>query len=85
MSSKHMTRSVPDHNDGGALVAYPVCHFLQGPGVGVAGVEEPPVLPVLQQQVCVDEQDGGIVQTGAILLMIKVFMKWMYKNELLAI
>ena len=36
----------------------------------LGAVEEPPVLPVLQQEVGVDEQDGRIVQTGAVLLDI---------------
>ena len=31
-------------------------------------VEEPPVLSVLQQQVGVDEEDGGIVKASAVLL-----------------
>ena len=34
----------------------------------LGAVEEPPVLPVLQQQVGVDEQDRGVVQAGAVLL-----------------
>ena len=36
--------------------------------MGLRAVEEPPVLPVLQQQVGVDEQDRGVVQAGAVLL-----------------
>ena len=72
MSPEHVTGSVLDHKDGGTLVAYPVSHLLQGPRVGVAAVQEPPVLPVLQQQICVDEQDGSIVKTCAVFLSSKI-------------
>ena len=39
--------------------------------MGLGGEKEPPVGPVLQQQVGVDEEDGGVIKTGAVLLKIK--------------
>ena len=68
MSTKHVTISVLDNHDGGALVGYLGHHLLQAAPMGEGGVEEPPVLPVLQQQVAVQEQDGSIIQTTAVLL-----------------
>ena len=48
-----------DDKDGGSVVADPWGHLGQALVVRGGGVEEPPVLPVLQQQVGVDEQDAG--------------------------
>ena len=68
MSTKHVTISVLDHHDGGALVRYLGHHLIQAAAMGEGGVEEPPVLPVLQQEVAVQEQDRGVVQAAAVLL-----------------
>ena len=38
--------------------------------MSLGAVEEPPVLPVLQQEVGVDEQDRGVVKAGAVLLKL---------------
>ena len=48
-----------DDEDVGSVVADPWGHLGQALVVRGRGVEEPPVLPVLQQQVGVDEQDAG--------------------------
>ena len=46
--------------------------------MSLRAVEEPPVLPVLQQQVGVDEQDRGVVQAGAVLLQ---FTKLVFEDK----
>ena len=48
-----------DDEDGGSVVADPWGHLGQAIVVRGRGVEEPPILPVLQQLVGVDEQDAG--------------------------
>ena len=48
-----------DDKDGGSVVADPWGHLGQALVVRGRGVEEPPILPVLQQLVGVDEQDAG--------------------------
>ena len=68
MGSKHVPLRVLHHQDGRTLVTDPAGHLLQRPPVGLSGEEKPPVRPVLQQQVGVDEEDGRVVKTGAVLL-----------------
>ena len=57
--AKHIPFCVLHHEDGGALVANPAGHFPQALVMLFGGVKEPPVLPVLQQQVGVDEEDAA--------------------------
>ena len=68
---EHSPLRVLHHQDGRAPVADPAGHLLQRPLVGLGGEEEPPVSPVLQQQVGVDEEDGRVVKTGAVFLEYK--------------
>ena len=71
MGPEHVSLRVLHHEDGGALVADAAGHLLQGPAVRLRGEEEPPVCSVLQQQVGVDEEDGRVVETGAVFLNYK--------------
>ena len=71
MGSEHSPLAVLHHQDGRALVTDPLGHLLQRPPVGLSGEEKPPVSSVLQQQVRVDEEDGRVVQTGAVFLKYK--------------
>ena len=68
---EHLPLRVLHHQDGRALVADPAGQLLQWPAMGLGREKEPPVGPVLQQQVGVDEEDGGVIKTGAVLLKIK--------------
>ena len=68
MGPERVSLRVLHHEDGGALVADAAGHLLQGPAMRLCGEEEPPVCSVLQQQVGVDEEDGGVIKTGAVLL-----------------
>ena len=84
MCPEHVARAVPHHQHRGALVTHPgnqlltgviisvtnfiYMSYLQGARVCLRAVEEAPVLPVLQQQGSVDEEDRGVVQTRAVLL-----------------
>ena len=68
MGPEHVALRVFHHEDGGTLVTDPAGNLLQGPRVGLGGEEEPPVRSVLQQEVGVDEEDGGVVKAGAVLL-----------------
>ena len=65
---EHVPLCVLHHEDGRTLVADAACHLLEGPAVSLGGEEEPPVCSVLQQEVGVDEEDGGVVKAGAVLL-----------------
>ena len=71
MGPEHVSLRVLHHQYGGALVADAAGHLLQGPAVRLCGEEEPPVCSVLQQQVGVDEEDGRVVETGAVFLNYK--------------
>ena len=71
---EHSALAVLHHQDGRTLVTDPAGHLLQRPPVGLSGEEKPPVRPVLKQQVGVDEEDGRVVQTGA------VFLKYQNQN-----
>ena len=57
--TKHIPLGVLHHEDGGALVAHPARNFRQALVMLFGRVEEAPVLPVLQEQVGVDEEDAG--------------------------
>ena len=70
VSPEHVSLRVLHHEDGGALVADAAGHLLQGPAVRLRGEEEPPVCSVLQQQVGVDEEDGCVIKTGAVVLRV---------------
>ena len=75
MGPEHVSLNVLHHQYGGALVADAAGHLLQGPAMRLRGEEEPPVGPVLQQQVGVDEQDGRVIKTGAVLLKLELTRK----------
>ena len=71
MGPEHSALAVLHHQDGGPLVTDPAGHLLQRPPVALSGEEKSPVCPVLQQQVGVDEEDGRVVETGAVFLNYK--------------
>ena len=75
MGPEHLPLPVLHHQDGRAPVTDPAGQLLQRPPVGLRGEEEPPVGPVLQKQVGVDEQDGRVIKTGAVLLKLELTRK----------
>ena len=75
MGSEHVPLSVLHHQDGRTLVTNPAGHLFEGPLVGLRGEEEPPVSSILQQEVGVDEEYGGVIKTGAVVLSHVNFSK----------